>query len=135
MILFLSMPDHSHLSVRESKQETSQYQKHAANFDWCSLLCSVPRKHWNNTYVTMFKHAWSWLLIHQRMWQDNISIRNTQQLMLSVLFGVLFQEQINVKVKDLSSHVQAFVNPVKHLSMVQISLLIPKRNTTIIKIW
>ena len=36
--------------------------------------------------------------------------------MLSVLFGVLFQEQINVKVKDLSSHVQAFVNPVKHLS-------------------
>ena len=46
----------------------------------------------------------------------HLNIANTQQLIFGVLFGVLFQEQINVKVKDLSSHVQAFVNPVKHLS-------------------
>ena len=60
-------------------------------------------------FLTMYKH------IQSSDEQKNLNIRKTQQLMFGVLCGVLFQERINIKVKESSSHVQAFVNPVKHL--------------------
>ena len=99
------MHDQSHLSIKKREQPTSKHKKTFRNFVWCSLLCSVPRKNWNHTYVTMIMHALS-------MWEDNISIWETfldsylfvGEFMFDDPFDMMLKDWIKIKVKGLCMH-------------------------------
>ena len=74
------------------------------------------RQHLNirNTQQLMFRVLFGVLFLFNI--KLNVYIRNTQWLMFGVHFGVLFQERVKIKVNGLCSNIQYFGTPITHMS-------------------